>query len=98
MKTDSFAVTCPCCGARLKVDPALSAVISHEPPPKSGPSRDLDSAFKALQDKSARREEHFRQSVEAEKDKGKLLDRKFQEGLKKAKDSPDPPLRPIDLD
>ena len=30
--------------------------------------------------------------------KGKVLDRKFQEGLKRAKDSPDPPRRPFDLD
>jgi hypothetical protein len=30
--------------------------------------------------------------------KRELLDRKFQEGMKRAKDLPDPPLRPIDID
>ena len=44
------------------------------------------------------REERFRRELEAEKQKGKVLDRKFQEGLKKAKDSPDPPPRPFDYD
>src|SRR5438876_494877 len=47
---------------------------------------------------SAEREERFRQQMQAEAQKGKLLDRKFQEGLKKAKDSPDPPRRPFDYD
>jgi hypothetical protein len=38
--------------------------------------------------------------MEAEKDKGKVLDRKFQELLKKAKEEPDtpPPIRDVDLD
>lgn len=98
MVEDSFAVACPCCGATLTVDPALGAVISHEAPPKTGPAHDLDQALGALKGAAGRREELFRQSVEAEKSKGRVLDRKFQEGLKKAKDSPDPPLRPFDLD
>ena len=36
--------------------------------------------------------------MQAEAQKGKVLDRKFQEGLKKAKDSPDPPKRPFDYE
>lgn len=98
MEKDSFTVACPFCNAKLTIDRELGAVIAHEPPPKSGATRDLDQALGALRGAAGRREESFRQSVEAEKSKGKLLDRKFQEGLKKAKDSPDPPLRPIDLD
>ncbi len=98
MENDSLAVTCPCCGAKLTVDRELGVVISHELPPKSGPTQNLDQALGALKGAAGRREEAFRQSVEAEKSKGKVLDRKFQEGLKKAKDDPDPPLRPFDLD
>ena len=96
-KKDTVKVTCPHCQAKLTVDPALAAVISHEPPPKSGPSRDLGSALEALQSATAKREEAFKESLKAEQTRGKVLDRKFQEGLKKAKDAP-PPLRPIDLD
>ena len=98
MERDSLAVICPCCGARLTVDRELGAVISHEPPPKSGPARDLTDALGALKGAAGRREARFRQSVEAEKTKGKVLDRKFQEGLKKAKEDPEPPLRPVDID
>jgi len=91
-------VTCPHCEAKLTVDPALEAVVAHEPPPKSGPARDLSAALQALQGASTKREEAFKESLKAEQTKGKVLDRKFQESLKKAKDAPAPPLRPIDMD
>jgi flagellar biosynthesis/type III secretory pathway protein FliH len=91
-------VTCPCCQARLTVDAELAAVIAHEPPPRTGTARDLDAAFEALRSKSSEREQRFKDQVQAEAQKGKVLDRKFQEGLKRAKDSPDPPPRPFDYD
>lgn len=98
MTTKSFAVTCPCCQGRLTIDPELEAVIAHEAPPPTRSTKDLGDAFDSLRSKSAEREERFRQQMHAESQKGKLLDRKFQEGLKKAKDSPDPPRRPFDFD
>jgi hypothetical protein len=98
MANDSIIVTCPCCQARLTIDPELAVVVAHEPPPKTGAARDLDAALGSLRSKSAEREERFRQQMQAESQKGKVLDRKFQEGLKKAKDSPDPPPRPFDFD
>ena len=98
-KKDSIKVTCPHCRAKLTVDPRLEAVIAHDPPPPKRAAEDLGQAFKALEGASARREEAFKESVKSEQTKGQVLDRKFQEGLKKAKDSPDPPpRRPIDFD
>jgi hypothetical protein len=97
-RDDALTVTCPCCQAKLTIDPELKAVIGHEPPPRVRTAEDLGSAFDVLKRKSAEREERFKQQMEAQKDKGRLLDRKFQEGLKKAKDSPDPPRRPFDYD
>jgi hypothetical protein len=94
----SFTVTCPCCNGRLTIDPALEAVIAHEPAPRPRSGIGLDEALSSLKGAAARREEHFKEQLEAEQRKPKVLDRKFQEGLKKAKDSPDPPLRPIDVD
>ena len=94
----AFTITCPCCQGKLTVDPELEAVIAHEAPPPSRSARDLGDALDSLKSKSAEREERFRQQMQAEAQKGKLLDRKFQEGLKKAKDSPDPPRRPFDYE
>ena len=98
MKVQSFVVTCPCCQAKLTIDPELGAVIAHEAPPPKRTAEDLGSAFDKLRRQSAEREQRFREQLEAEQHKGKLLDRKFQEGLKRAKDSPDPPPRPFDID
>lgn len=97
-KKDSVHVTCPHCQARLTVDPRLEAVVGHEPPPPTRTAGDLGDALKALGGASARREQAFKDSLKTEQKKGQLLDRKFQEGLKKAKDAPDPGPRPIDLD
>jgi hypothetical protein len=97
-KQETVKVTCPNCQAKLTVDPALEAVIAHDPPPRTGPTRDLSTALQALQGASAKREEAFKESLKSEQTKGQVLDRKFQEGLKKAKDAPDPGPRPIDLD
>ena len=98
MPDKTVVVTCPCCQARLTVDAELSAVIAHEPPPRTGAARDLGAAFEALRSKSSEREQRFKDQMQAEAQKGKVLDRKFQEGLKRAKDSPDPPPRPFDYD
>src|SRR2546426_5032190 len=69
----SFVVTCPCCQAKLTIDAELSAVIAHEVPPPKRTADDLGSAFDKLRKQSAEREERFRQQMEAERQKGKVL-------------------------
>jgi len=92
-------VVCPCCGARLKIDAALGKVISHAAPPKHTKPPDLGHVEQVLQKERARREALFKQSAEEEKVKSQLLERKFEEAFKKAKDEPAaPPVRDIDLD
>ncbi|MBI1749304.1 MAG: hypothetical protein HY234_07520 [Acidobacteria bacterium] len=97
--TPPINVTCPCCQAKLVVDPELAVVLSHEAPPKAVPDVDLSDTARLLKEEEARREEKFRQSVEYEKKKSDVFDRLFEEGLKKAKDKPvEKPLRDFDLD
>jgi hypothetical protein len=97
--SDMFEVTCPCCAAVLKVDAATEAVIAHTPPPTRKMFNDMEEAAKAMRDQDGRRESLFRQSVEAEKNKAQLLEKKFQEAVKRAKDAPDEKfIRDIDLD
>ena len=92
-------VACPCCQAILKIDPETKAVIAHKVPEKPPVIEDLAAAVQKLKGESGRREEIFRKSFEAEKSHGKVLDRKFDELLKQAKENPDAPrpLREIDL-
>ena len=96
----AFEVSCPDCGGVLKVDPATRSVISHTPAPRKRTFDDLGSAAKALKEQEARRDSLFAQSVQAEKHRDDLLDKRFAEALKKAKESPltEKPLRDFDLD
>lgn len=94
----SFKVTCPCCQAVLTVDPQVKAVLSHTQPAKTGSLASLDKAMEAIRGEQARRDARFREAAEAEKNKADVLARKFEAGIKRAKDSPDPPPRPFDFD
>ncbi|PYP87525.1 MAG: hypothetical protein DMG65_17275 [Candidatus Angelobacter sp. Gp1-AA117] len=98
-KAELFEVGCPCCGAVLKVDPATRAVISHVAAVKPKTFADFDAAAKAMREQEGRKESLFRQAVDAEKNKADLLEKKFQEAVKKAKETPDEPrIRDFDLD
>ncbi len=95
-----FETACPCCGASLKIDPATKAVISHIPKAIPKTFNDMEEAAKAMREQESRKESIFRQSVEAQKNASDLLEKKFQEALKRAKETPDTgkPLRDFDLD
>ena len=99
-KTPAFEVTCPCCSAVLKVDPESQAVIAHTAAVKPKMFNDIEAAARAMKEQDSRRESIFRQSVEAQKHASDLLEKKFQEAVKKAKESPDTgkPIRDFDLD
>lgn len=99
-KRSSFEVTCPCCNAVLKVDAEDEAVIAHTPPPRVKTFNDIEEAARAMKEQDNRRDSIFRQSVENQKHASDLLEKKFQEAVKKAKESPDTgkPLRDFDLE
>ena len=92
--------SCPCCNAVLKVDPDTKSVIAHTAAVKPKMFNDLEDAARAMKEQDIRKESIFRQSVEAEKHKSDLLDKKFQEAVKRAKETPDTgrPIRDFDLD
>jgi hypothetical protein len=96
--TSERELTCPCCGATLVVDLNLGRIISHAEPP-SGHRPELSDADRILAEQAARREALFAQSVQAEKNKGDALAKRFEEALKQAKTEPvTKPLRGFDLD
>ncbi len=99
-KADGFEVACPHCKATLKVDPETRAVISHTAPVTPKTFSDFEEAARAMREQEGRKESIFRQSVEAQKHQADLLEKKFQEALKRAKESPEeaPKIRDFDLD
>jgi len=83
----------------ILVDATTGLVISHTSAPRKRMFEDLETAAKAMREHDERKESIFRQSIDAEKNKEDLFDKKFAEALKKAKDAPEgKPLREFDLD
>jgi hypothetical protein len=96
---ENLNVVCPCCQAKLVIDPIFGAVLSHEVPVKAGPNVDLTDAQKILNEQQRQREDKFADSWFQETNKEDILAKKFEEGMKKAKDAPaGKPIRGFDLD
>jgi hypothetical protein len=98
-KDKIFEIACPDCGAMIRVDASTGVVVSHTPAPRKRTFEDLETAAKAMREQDERKESIFRQSIEAEKNKEDIFEKRFAEALRKAKDAPDgKPLRDFDLD
>jgi hypothetical protein len=95
----ALEVTCPCCEARLTVDPASGAVLGSETAPPARAGVDLKDARRVLEEETARIHERYDQIVRTEKGRGAALDKLFKSHIEKSKDEPPPrPIRDIDLD
>jgi Zn-finger nucleic acid-binding protein len=99
-KPPAFEVACPICRGVLKIDPETRAVIAHTAAAVPKTFEDMEAAARAMREQDSRRESIFKQSVEAQKHASDLLEKKFQEAVRKAKETPDTgkPIRDFDLD
>jgi len=96
---ENLNITCPCCQAKLVVDPVFGAVLSHAAHVKPGPDVDLTQAASILEEQKKNREDKFADSWFQETNKEDILAKKFEEAMKKAKDAPaGKPIRDFDLD
>jgi hypothetical protein len=93
-------VTCPCCEAELFIDPVTHAVIRHKEHVKPRSMADIETAVQHFKGEKDRREDAFKKSVEQHKSHSDVLNKKFDEMLRLAKENPDepPPKRDIDFD
>lgn len=96
---DLLEIQCPCCDAILKIDKTMAVVISHKLPEKPPPIQDLAAEVARIKGEGARLEQAFQKSFDAHKSQSTVLNKKFDELLKQAKEDPDqgPPQRDIDL-
>ena len=93
-----FETACPCCQSTLVIDTNLKRVVRHVEPVR-GDRPELSDARRILADEAARREALFQQSVNAEKNRGDALSKRFEEALKQANQEPiTRPSRDFDLD
>ena len=75
------------------------AVLDHKLPPKPQLLDHLKDAVQYVKAEATKRDEKYQQVAAAEKNKSKVLEAKFQELFKKAKEEPiTKPIKDIDLD
>jgi len=93
---NSISIQCPCCKAELVVDMATRSVLHHAP--HAVAPMDFAAELNRLQAAPAEREKAFQRSLEAQRGREASMDRKFDELLRRAKESPTgKPLKDIDL-
>ena len=95
-----ITVACPCCEATLHIDPETKAVIRYEEHIRPRSIADFETAVNLHKNEAGRREDAFKKSVESQKTHQDVLNKKFDEMLKIARENPDepPPKRDIDFD
>ncbi len=92
-----FTIICPCCEASLIVDALTGAILSHEE--KQKPLGSFEDMVKDLDKQKQTREQIFAQEMSSMKDRGRLLEEKFQEAMKRAEKEKGKPYRsPLDMD
>jgi len=94
--TTRFTIVCPCCEATLTVDAGTGALISHEE--KHKPLGSFEDMVKDLDKQKQTREQMFAQEMSSHKDRGRLLEEKFQEAKKRAEKDTKIYRNPLDMD
>lgn len=97
---DLLTIQCPCCDAEIVVDKSTGAVIRHKAPDKPREVADMEAAMERYKGEAGRREDAFAKGVADHKNRDSILNKKFDEMLRLAKEDPDspPPKRDIDFD
>jgi succinylarginine dihydrolase len=87
---EALDVDCPCCGARLKVDPETAAVVWSER--KAAPAKSFDDLVSRVHSQKSVLDEKFARSVEHTRHQKDILEKKFEEARRRAE--ADPTRRP----
>lgn len=94
---EKFTVVCPCCDSTLTIDAQTGTILAHEEKTKKLSS--FEDLRQDLNKQKENRDQIFAQEQQAQKDRQRLLEEKFQEALKRAdKDSDKPFKNPLDYD
>lgn len=92
---EALDVDCPCCGARLKVDPETGSVIWADQARR--PARDFDDLVSQVHSRRSQLDEKFARSVKQNEHQREILEKKFEEARRRAAADPDRrPPNPFD--
>ena len=87
---EALDVSCPCCGALLKVDPETGSVVWADK--KKAPAKNFDDLVSRVASQKSVLEDKFARSVAQTRNQKEILEKKFEEARKRA--AADPTGRP----
>jgi len=92
---EALDVACPCCEAKLKVDPETGTVVWADR--KKAPPKSFDDLVERVAAQRSGLDEKFARSVRQTKHASQILDKKFEEARRRAEQDPDgKPPHPFD--
>lgn len=95
---ETFIIECPECGIHIEIDKKTGKVVAKYPRIEKSSSDPFSEILKKEKERSKQLDEYFSKAPDDLKRRKEELDKKFEENKKKAKDDPNPPLNPLDLD
>jgi hypothetical protein len=94
----TFSIQCPCCDTELVIDEKTRTVLHHQAAATTPPTIDFAAEVARLRGAGAEREQAFQRSMENERTREERNDRKFDELLRRARETADgKPIKDIDL-
>lgn len=99
----TLKIRCPECQSELVVDTETGQILLHEKPKSAGPVTSFEERLQAIGQQKQKAEELFSKEVQSLRDKERLMEERFQEALKKAKEKAEKgedqgkPVKDIDL-
>lgn len=93
----NFEITCPCCESTIVVDRITGDVLLHKQK-ETKVRGSLDSMVSNLEAQKNEAAQRFQRQLDAQKDRGRILEERFKEALERADKSDTPYKNPMDLD
>ena len=93
----NFEITCPCCESTIVVDRLTGEVLLHKQK-QTKVTGSLDSMVSNLEVQKSESAKRFDRQLEAQKDRGRILEERFKEALERADKSDEPYKNPMDMD
>lgn len=92
---EALDVSCPCCGASLKIDPETGAIVWADR--KQEPAKSFDDLLSHVSSQKSVINEKFARSVQQNRNQREILEKKFEEAKKRAALNPNErPPNPFD--
>jgi uncharacterized protein YPO0396 len=94
---NNFEITCPCCESTIVVDRLTGDVLLHKQK-QTKVSGTLESMVSNLEVQKSEAAKRFDRQLDAQKDRGRILEERFKEALERADKSDTPYKNPMDMD